>query len=170
MADENNPNGGNGKNGKVGLLEEGATGAKDRHSNEGKRTDRGSERSDEDAGLHVDLPAQTRRHATEPGAGRAFQRLFAPSSGEDQSGCRSLQLHVGYGRDHVLSFHHPDLYRRPADVLLPSDEGAGVSRCALPRARCAFRENLTEHASMGRSPDGDWRVAAYVPRVSDGVV
>ena len=40
----------------------------------------------------------------------------------------------GMGGITFLSFHRAHIYRRAADVLLPSVQGAGVSRCALPRA------------------------------------
>jgi len=52
------------------------------------------------------------------------QRFPAPASGQDQSRCSALQLYVGNGRHHVLSFHRADLHRHSADVLLPPVEGS----------------------------------------------
>src|ERR1700728_4059388 len=105
MADENNPsgtngggngrpgsgsNGGsNGKTGKVGLVGRVTTGVKeDIHALKTEipakaKADRGFKRSHQDPGLYFHLPPQTRRHATQPGAGRALQRIPAFASGED---------------------------------------------------------------------------------------
>ena len=121
----------------------------------GQRADRRPERSDQDPGLHFDLPPQARRHAAQPRAGRAVQRLPAPAPGQDQSRRGALQLHVGDGRDHFLSVHRAHLHRHAADVLLPPHQGAGLPRHALSRARRAVRQVAAQHASLGRAPDGD---------------
>jgi len=50
---------------------------------------------------------------------RAVERVSASASGEDQSRCGALQLHVGHGRDYFLFVYRAHLHRRVADVLLP---------------------------------------------------
>ena len=47
------------------------------------------------------------------------------------------------------------LHRRAADVLLPSQQGAGVPRRALSRARRSLRQAAAQHASLGGALDGD---------------
>src|SRR6266702_1901576 len=69
------------------------------------------------------------------------------------------------GRHHLLSVHRPHLYRGIADVLLPSKQGAGLPRCAVPRARRALRQVIAQHAPLGSALDGDRSRVAYVPRI-----
>jgi len=75
----------------------------------------------------------------------------------------------GWGH-HLLPFHRTHSHRRAADVLLPSDQGAGVPRHYLFDERCALRLAAAQHAPLGGAPDGHHGVAAHVPRLSDGFV
>ena len=75
----------NGKRGRpAGTGEGGRQGrrpvAQDRYAREGQGADRGPERSDQDPGLHFDLPPQARRHPAQPRSGRAVERVSAPAS------------------------------------------------------------------------------------------
>src|SRR5205807_6715413 len=49
-------------------------------------------------------------------------------------------------------------------------QGAGVSRRALPGTRRAFRKDSAQHASLGGPLDGDWRLAAHVPSIFNGLL
>ena len=80
------------------------------------------------------------------------------------------KLHLGHGRHHLLPVHRPDLYRRPADVLLPPDQGAGLPRHSVSGERRALRQAAAQHAPLGRAPDDHRRLAAHVPRVPDRLV
>ncbi len=109
---------------------------------QGQRAGGRPERPDQDPGLYFHLPSQARRHAAQSRPGRALQRFPAPAPGQDQPRRRALQLHLGHGRHHLLPVYRADLHRRAPDVLLPSQQGAGLPRRALsgsttcPSASC----------------------------------
>src|SRR5439155_10888338 len=96
--------------------------------------------------------------------------LSTSPSGEDQSRCSALWLHVGDGRHHFLPVRRSHAHGRFADVLLPPDKSAGISRYSLSRTRRAVRQAAAQHAPVGCALDDHHSLAAYVSRFLDRIL
>ena len=111
-----------------------------------------------------------RTDTAHPLPGGPLECLPASPSGKSQPGCRPLQLHLGHGRNDVLSVPRADFHRRSPDVLLPPHEDSGVPRHPVSRTRCAFRQAAAEHAPLGGPPDDPHALAAYVSSGVDRIL
>src|SRR5437870_13173007 len=73
-----------------------------------------------DAGLEIDLSRLARTFGSAQSlAGGSVERLSSSPSGKDQSRRGALSIHLGHGRNDVLSFHRLNVHWRAVDVLLP---------------------------------------------------
>ena len=162
MADKENGN----KKGLTVLAEE-LRRAKPGYQGKGQGRSRGPEEARENAALQVDFSRQTRRHGAGARPRRPYQCLLSPPSRQDQPRRDALQLHLGNGRDYLLPVYCAHLHGRPVDVLLSPHQGPGLPGHYLPDERRAVRTAAAQHAPLGRAPDGDRGVAAYVQGFPD---
>ena len=142
----------------------------DRLACQGQRSDRGSERSDQDPGLHLDLPPQARRHAAQSFAGvlsNVFLHLHPAKINRDAVRYRFtwgmggitfyLFIVLTFTGVLLMFYYHPTKVDAFRDILYLEHD--------VP-----FGKLLAQHASLGRAPDGDHDLAAHVSRGADRLV
>jgi len=89
-----------------------------------------------------------------------------------KSRCGALQLPPGaWAGLRFFCSSHSHLHRRAADVLLPSEPRCRrFAMCFISKHDVPFGKILPQHAPLGGPLDGDWCVAAHVPRIPDWIV
>src|SRR6202040_5177 len=117
-----------------------------------------------------DIQARLRRYAAQPDPDGLRQRMAASASVESAEAYGAPAIHLVHGRHHVSAVPRDGDHRRVPDVLLSADGRIRLRRHEVSRVRHAVRDADAQYASMGRARNGNRRVAAYVPRVHDGIV